>query len=262
MVIYNIQEIGLIETNPSKKTLVMFPFAGGNSYSYQRLIIHLEAHYNIICPELKGRGVYSDQQPLDDINLLVDELYNTWIKKIILVGEYVLYGHSMGAMICYLLSCKISANQLKMPNEIILSGRGAPACVRKKIKHNLAENEFKTELKKLGGVSDDILNDDELLAYFMPILRADFKAVETYKHIAKEKLHIPITVITGKDESIEEKDIFAWQDETRKRVNFYQLEGDHFFIFKNISKLCSIINSCATSVDNKVVIVNEKMVCS
>lgn len=242
MVIHDIQEINLIDINSPKKTLLMFPFAGGNSYSYQRLITKLEAHFDIICPELKGRGVYSDLNPLENINSLVDDLFETWIKKIInSYKDYAIYGHSMGALISYLLCHKITQNKMNLPGEIIVSGRGAPSCVRKKVTYNLPDQEFKVELKKLGGVNDDILNDDELLEYFIPILRADFKAVETYEHIIKEKLSIPITVITGKDEQITDNDIIAWKDETSEKVNFFQLEGDHFFIYKNISRLCSLI---------------------
>lgn len=231
-----------MDINSPKKKLIMFPFAGGNSYSYQCLFTKLESHYDIICTELKGRGVYSDQESLENINSLVDELFDTWIKKIInSCNNYVFYGHSMGALISYLLCHKIAQNKMKLPDKMILSGRGAPACVREKITYNLPELEFKIELKSLGGITDDILNDDELLEYFIPILRADFKAVETYEHIIREKLSIPITVITGKDEQISDSEILAWQDETNAKVDFFQLEGNHFFIYKNISKLCSLI---------------------
>jgi len=134
-----------------------------------------------------------------------------------------------------------------MPEKIIISGRGAPACVREKITYNLADEEFKVELKKLGGVSDDVLNDNELLEYFMPILRADFEAVETYEHLAGKKLQIPVTVITGKDEQLSNAEILAWQDETENEVDFFQLEGDHFFIYSQLERLSSIVVSCVYS---------------
>ena len=44
-----------------------------------------------------------------------------------------------------------------------------------------ADSEFKEELRSLGGVPEEILEDEDLYNYFSPIMRADFEILEKNK---------------------------------------------------------------------------------
>ena len=67
------------------------------------------------------------------------------------------------------------------------------------------------------------------------------KVCENYIHRYDEPLNIPITVITGTEEDMEEEDILLWQKETNLEIDFNRLEGKHFFIFKKKKEVMDII---------------------
>ena len=89
---------------------------------------------------------------------------------------------------------------------------------------------------------DEILQSEELLDYLEPILRTDFSVSETYSYKAHAPLDIPMTVITGTEEHMENEDILLWQKESSLPVDFKQMPGGHFFIFKHIDKLFETIS--------------------
>jgi surfactin synthase thioesterase subunit len=54
-------------------------------------------------------------------------------------------------------------------------------------------------------------------------------------------MDIPITVITGTKEDLEEQDIHLWQKETTCKIDFRQMPGRHFFIFKYPTEVIDVI---------------------
>ncbi len=106
--------------------------------------------------------------------------------------------------------------------------------------------EFIQELKDLKGMPDEILQSNELLEYCEPILRSDFMVSEKYIHEESAPLDIPITVITGNEEDMENSDIALWQKETTLPVDFKKFPGNHFFIYQNVQPIIQIISNKIT----------------
>jgi surfactin synthase thioesterase subunit len=150
----------------------------------------------------------------------------------------------MGGLLAYLLTKKIIENNHKAPLHLFITGTTGPASLSRteKKKHLLPKNEFINELKEFDGMPDEVLTNEELLAYFEPILRADFKATENYMHEEDEPLNIPITVITGSEEDMEISDIQLWQKVTKSVVSFKRMPGKHFFIFNYPNEIIEIIS--------------------
>ena len=94
MIIYDTNKIE--HTVFAKPLLIMLPFAGGNAFSYRDLCLKLEEKYDILCPELPGRGSLTGEKLLDSIEAMSDYIFDHWIKPIHLTNSYVIYGHSMG----------------------------------------------------------------------------------------------------------------------------------------------------------------------
>ena len=96
-------------------------------------------------------------------------------------------------------------------------------------------------MKDLGGMPDAILENEDLLSYFEPILRADFQACETYTYERSEPFNIPMTVITGTEEDMTLEDIELWQNESSQKVDFIRMPGKHFFILEHAEEILKII---------------------
>ena len=74
---------------------------------------------------------------------------------------------------------------------------------RQKPVHALPEKDFIESIKELGGTPEAILQNNELMQLFLPILRADFELCEVYQHKTEAPLAIPITAFGG----LEDKDV-------------------------------------------------------
>lgn len=203
--------------------IISLHFAGGNKYSLNKIFINFS---NYVPFELeRNSNTVEFNKIIDDFVIL---LKNQMLEK----TPYVIYGHSMGALIAYLLCQRLQELNYPMPKKLIVSGKKSPSTVREKKIVNLPDEEFWNEIVALGGIPDEIKNYPELIDYYLPILKHDFKVVENYQYENKKKLSIPIDVFYGSEEAIE-GEMTGWMDETTKEVKITQLKGNHFFIFNH-----------------------------
>jgi medium-chain acyl-[acyl-carrier-protein] hydrolase len=88
---------------------------------------------------------------------------------------------------------------------------------------------------RYAGIPDAVFREPELMQLFLPMLRADFRAYETYECADERPLECPITAFTGEQDPIVKLDaVEQWSTHTRRRFASHTLPGDHFFL--NISR--------------------------
>ncbi len=209
--------------------IIAFTHAGGNKFSFQMFSKRFNDFSTI---EYRRRELRIKESSSLDIKELLDDLLKHVKKEINSCDDYIIYGHSMGALMGYLICQKIEELALQKPLKLVVSGKKAPFVEREKISH-LPDKIFWEEIIKLGGVPDELQDYPELVDYYTPILKADFRIVENYKYIKKEKLTIPIDVFYGSEEATKEE-MNGWKDETTSEVTITQMEGNHFFIFDHV----------------------------
>lgn len=212
--------------------ILAFPFAGGNKYSFSNLI--LKNNYTKVF-EYRSRMEFPIKEDLiENINELVGKLCLKIRTENHIDDEYVIYGHSMGALVGYLLCKEIEKLNLKKPLKLIVSGKSAPKYAQKEILHKLPDNEFLDKVMELGGIPKEIKGYPEFIKYYVPILKSDFKYVGNYQYDENSpKLSIPIDVFYGSHEDMTKEEALAWQEETTCKINVTQLKGNHFFIFEH-----------------------------
>ncbi|GEO09793.1 thioesterase II family protein [Segetibacter aerophilus] len=229
----------------SNITVFCLPFAGGSKYSLAFLKKVLPKNISCHFLEYRGRGTRAKEDFAENISEVVDDVFKSITP--LLDKPYAIYGHSMGAKIAYLLTLRIREEGKKMPIHLFVSGTDGPSVpARKSPKHLLPKNEFVTAVKELGGLPDEILGHEEMLEYFEPILRADFKISESYQYEGTEPLKIPLTVMVGDKEDMQEEDILQWQNETLIPIKLYRLPGNHFFIYDHEKQIGKIIEDALT----------------
>jgi surfactin synthase thioesterase subunit len=227
----------------SKVNLICLPYAGGNKYCYREYEAKNKHSLCLFSLEYPGRGSRIDQMLLTDTDLLVDDLFGQ-VKNIIENGNYAIYGHSFGGLLASLLTRKIVANNLKQPRHLFISGTPGPSASSRgeNKKHLLGKADFIQEVIKLDGAPPDLLDNQELLDFIEPILRADFEASEMFSYKPQPMLDIPFTVFYGTEDDVLQDEVFLWQIETSLPVNFKCMTGNHFFIFKHAAEIMNIIN--------------------
>jgi len=220
--------------------LFCIPFAGGSSYSYKGLSDRLHTLVSVDTLELPGRGLRFSESLLSDSRAMTDDLYNQI--KTGLHEPYALYGHSLGALLAFLLARQLVDKRQQKPLYLFLSGCEAPSVLPRQKRHLLPKNEFRDVIRRFGGCSPEVLDNEELMEIFEPVLREDFKAYETYVHDAGSKLDVPIALMTGDEEELERDDLMRWQAETTSKISIETFPGDHFFIYRHWDKIAALIS--------------------
>lgn len=214
----------------SNTTVFLLPFSGASKYSYAPLQQFVPDHVTFVPVEMPGRGSRMREPLLRDLHQMADDAFSQIQSQ--LKAPYILYGHSLGTNLAYLIALKIRTLGLPAPERIVLSGNGgASVPPEKPFRHLMSPADFKAKLNEYGGSPREVLENDQLMEIFGPILRADFEAIETYQYEPVEPLDIPVTVLYGKDESVTPEEAEKWQEETKQPIRVREFEGTHFFIF-------------------------------
>jgi len=226
------QWFGYYRPNPAANVrLFCFPFAGGNAMSYRTWANFLPKEIEVCPIELPGRGSRLREKPVTQLETMIKaiaaDLFPFFNNK-----PYAIFGHSMGALIGFELIRYLRKMQAQEPVHLFVSGHIAPHVpYNRQPIYDLPDAEFVTELRKLNGTPQAVLDNDELMQLLIPILRADFAANETYVYEDDIPLNCPITAFGGlQDKDVSRADIEAWQKHTSSSFSMYMLPGDHFFL--------------------------------
>lgn len=222
-------------------TLFMFPFGGGNETSYQKFEQYLDKKINIVNGEAPGKGRRIKEPLLKNIYLIADEYFEQFKSKV--KEPYAVYGHSMGAYLGHLFIQRIMDEGLPLPKHFFVTSKIAPSKNYNKKRSIYTNEQFIKHLKDLKGMPDAILENDELLSIFLPIIRNDFDALDNYKYRAHKPYPVDMTVICGTKEDVAEELVSSWSLETSARFTLETWEGHHFWIFDHLPDLCQRINS-------------------
>ncbi|MDQ3191153.1 MAG: alpha/beta fold hydrolase [Bacteroidota bacterium] len=227
-----------------KINLYCLPFAGGSSYSYNVFTPHLSSNVNLVPVELPGRGKRSREALLNEADLMADDVFAKIKSNLVSGVPYAIFGHSMGGLLGYLLTRKILENNLPLPLHLFISGRSGPSYNDDREKYYLLpKQEFRDKLKELGGSPKEVLENDDLMDFFEPILRADFQVVETYNHQEEAPFSVPASIMIGDEDKISLEAARLWQKETSQPIKLHSFTGGHFFVFQHLTSICKIISA-------------------
>jgi medium-chain acyl-[acyl-carrier-protein] hydrolase len=232
--------------------LFCFSYAGGNANTFRNWPRYLSEQIELIAIQYPGRATRFKEKSIDSMGEMVDQLLDH-LKSEFNEKPYAFFGHSMGASIAFELARKIanennsSGRKLTPPSHLIVSGRRGPkAKIEKERKpiHNLPQEDFLKRLRELNGTPEELLQHDDLMDLMEPILRSDFKLVETWKYKPQEVLSIPLSIYGGKDDQhIDEGSLNAWQLESDASSNIEVFPGDHFYLLQHEQRLVEKINN-------------------
>jgi medium-chain acyl-[acyl-carrier-protein] hydrolase len=191
----------------------------------------LPSAVEICAISLPGRWMRFGEPPFTSLSPLADALVDNLTPY--LDRQFVFFGHSMGALVCYEVTRRLQKQQKAQPIHFYASGCVAPHLPDPHPLHRLPDQEFVRELARYGGISEEILTNADLLELLLPVMRADATVTETYVHQAGALLACPITAVGGENDTlVTRRYVEAWQDHTASAFRLHMLKGDHFFLEK------------------------------
>lgn len=224
--------------------LFCLPYAGGSEAIYYKWRKYLHPSIQLEPIELKGRGKRWSEFFYETLEEAVDDIFNV-IKNKICDDDYAIYGHSMGSLLAYELYYKINEMRVRKSKHIFFSGYEAPSMIKgKENTYTLPDYDFIKNVIDLGGTPEELMINKELRQISLPIIRSDFKIVETYSYQEREnKIECDVSILNGKQDSINLEEILAWKNHVCGGFKVYNFEGNHFFINDNVENITSIINN-------------------
>jgi gramicidin S biosynthesis grsT protein len=222
--------------------LYCFPYAGASASFYLGWAAQLDKRIKIVPVEYPGRGSRFGEILCNDMDDMVEAVLTVIIKNG--TENCAFFGHSLGGLVAYETTLKLREMGMKLPKHMFLSGCTPPHVkYGDKMLHLLLDDEFLKELVELGGMSEDILNNREILELYLPVIRADYRIYELYKYKSmQEPLPVDYTVLTGNTDIIAGgRCMMDWKLYTSEKFQIRHFEGNHFFIHEQTGILMETI---------------------
>lgn len=218
--------------------LFVLPYSGAGASVYFQWTKQLQTSpLDVIGVQLPGRENRLRETPVADLPSLLAELLpaiEPWLNK-----PFVLFGHSMGALIAFELCRALRAANLPLPKHLFVSAFRSPDFPNPNQElHRLPDRYIIDNIRQYGGTPEAVLDNAELMAMFLPTLRADFALHETYHYQPQAPLPCPITAFSGTQDLIV-KPVYMqnWRHQTTATFEQVLYPGDHFFLHKQASSL-------------------------
>lgn len=211
--------------------LFCFPYAGGAASIYRTWADELPADVEVCPVQPPGREGRIRERPVTSTEEMVQAAAEGLAEELDR-GPYALFGHSMGAVTAFELARRRRDAGGPEPVHLFASGRGAPTVVDlDEPIHDLPPERFRQRLRELNGTPVEVLEHPELMELVEPLLRADFRVVETYRYAPAAPLTCPITALGGlADDHVPAERIEPWREMTSGPYRQHMLPGDHFFL--------------------------------
>jgi surfactin synthase thioesterase subunit len=215
--------------------LLCVPYAGAGTAAYRDFAEVLPPWLEVWAVRLPARENRVAEPPLTDLTSVVTALVDEFAHDDPFGREplpYALFGHSMGALVCFELARALRRGGLPEPAHLAVSGRRAPRIPDELPSiHRLPMPRFLDEVRRLGGIPERLLAEPELMALLAPALRADFAVCETYRHADEPPLPYGISAFGGRaDPTTTPEQLELWREETSAEFTIRLHPGDHFFL--------------------------------
>ena len=97
--------------------------------------------------------------------------------------------------------------------------------------HLLPDDELWDDTMRFNGVAGAFQGNRTLRRLLMPVLRSDYRLIETYRPRLDATIDCPVVACLGEaDPAVTAESVQGWQDVTRQGFDFRLFPGDHFYL--------------------------------
>ncbi|WP_251092077.1 alpha/beta fold hydrolase [Streptomyces sp. Caat 7-52] len=216
------------ESKPAAPRLLCLPHGGGSASFYFSVSKALSPAVDVRAVQYPGRQDRCEETPAESIQELAQGVFDALDERD--GTPLALFGHSMGAMVGFELARLLEAAG-RPPAVLFLSGRRGPSIQRTENVHQSGDERLIEEVTRLDGTNSVVFRDEELLRAILPVLRADYRAAETYRPTRGPRLRSPFVVLTGDaDPCVTVDEARTWSQETDGPFELHAYPGAHFYL--------------------------------
>ena len=132
----------------------------------------------------------------------------------------------------------------QFPEAIIIAASNPPHVIHAMGKKSeLSDEDFIAFLQSIGGIPKALEQEKELLLYLLPLLRKDYKAVDTVT-IEEELIQIPTHILYGKKDNLAPpQKLMEWQQYCRESIVYHELSSGHMFVKEQPHAAASVLET-------------------
>jgi surfactin synthase thioesterase subunit len=224
--------------------LVCFPHAGGSATAYLDLARTLPADLDVVSVQYPGRQDRYHEAPFTALDALVDAVVDELADELAADPgrPYALFGHSMGALVAFETARLLARRGLPGPQHLFLSGRGAPGPRTSAQYQRYEDADVLAEVRTLGGTDQSMLDNPEIVEMVLPALRADYRALATYRWREGEPVAAPVTALVGdSDPVVTFEEAATWREHTSCAFDLKVFSGGHFYLADHIGRIADTV---------------------
>jgi medium-chain acyl-[acyl-carrier-protein] hydrolase len=232
--------------------LICFPHAGGAPIAFFPWADLCGENIECISLQYRGRAQRLKEAPLTSIEEFVEEIGSDL--SMLSDKPFAFYGHSFGGIVAFELARQLQRSGAPGPHHLYV-GATRPPHVQSPFPpiHRLPDDEFVANVQsRYGGIPPIILDDADVMKMFLPAMRGDFIAYESYRYQPGAPLEVPITVFGGaQDKAVKAECLREWELHTEAGFDINILPGDHFFLLNSAEQLIRTVEARFVSCQTK-----------
>ena len=212
----------------AEMNLICFANAGAGPTVFRQWNEAFNGVVNVWGASYPGRDTLSQLEPVHSLEALISiyaEELSFFSNK-----PFLLYGHSFGALVAYSLAVKLQDSGV-CTVALCVGARRPPFMNARGALDFGSDQRLLDQLKKLKGIPDVLLENEELLEYYLPHIKHDLLLNESCIGNPVEKLVNPIFgFYSSSDLLVLPSEVEGWSVYTEEYFEPISVTGGHFFI--------------------------------
>ncbi|MEJ7648077.1 MAG: thioesterase domain-containing protein [Nakamurella sp.] len=221
--------------------VLCLPYAGGGASAFRGWAEAFAPQVDIRPVQLPGRESRWAEEPEIDPGALAAAISET------VTGDYLIYGHSMGARLGYETVRSLAATGGPLPRRLVIGGSPPPDLRLDGDLKDLSrrsDEEMITRLARLGGMPQEVLDSPELIELLLPAIRADFTWIDDYRWEPGPALPIPVTAVCGRRDGVcLPWTGLGWARHSAPGFRLRTMPGGHFFLHEQFGLLGGLLRA-------------------
>ncbi|MGA9382137.1 MAG: thioesterase II family protein [Phormidium sp.] len=210
--------------------LFCFHYAGAAASTFYSWSTYLPPDIEVCAIQLPGRENRYKEPKFTNMVSLIDTLTLALLPN--LNKPFAFFGHSVGALISFEVARQLRRLQYPIPLHLFISSNSAPQLPKLDLPiAQLSDADLLEKLRDYNGTPSNLLENVELMDFYLPIFRADLSIKESYVYLPEPPLNCPISAFGGSNDHIISQDSLAsWREQTCKKFSLQMFPGDHFYL--------------------------------
>ncbi|SCG49770.1 thioesterase domain-containing protein [Micromonospora halophytica] len=221
--------------------LFCLPYAGAGASAFRRWQEGIGADVEVLPVQLPGRENRISEDPRFTVAEVAAAIADRADRP------YAIYGHSMGGRLGFEVVRELRRTGRTLPLRLYVGGARAPHVTAASLFDGLSGVDDAELLRRLGdggGLPAELLAHPELVELLLPLLRADFGRVDSYRYVPGEPLPVPIVTFNGRhDRAVSREQSAGWGEHTAAGFTLHDIDGGHFFLADRLSELLGMIRA-------------------